>query len=107
MLPTKVNFAIRGIISPESQSCIAGCGGMESTQHLFMYCIIFGSLWPAVRLWVGLSSTDPQNSDFFYSSLIHQVAFRRDTPITTYLALMCLSHLEWKKSTVIENQNCP
>ncbi|MCI88772.1 histone-lysine N-methyltransferase ATXR2, partial [Trifolium medium] len=29
-LPTKSNLAIHGIITPEAQSCVAGCGDMES-----------------------------------------------------------------------------
>jgi hypothetical protein len=65
-MSTKVNLAVRGIISSETQSYVAGCGGIESAQHLFMYCSIFGSLWPAIRLWIGLSLADPQNlSDHF------------------------------------------
>jgi hypothetical protein len=43
-LPTRVNLEARGIISPETQYCVAGCGCMESAQHLFLYCSIFGSL---------------------------------------------------------------
>ncbi|GAU21296.1 hypothetical protein TSUD_287060 [Trifolium subterraneum] len=43
-LPTKSNLAIRGIIIPEAQSCVTGCGEMETTQHLFISCSIFGSL---------------------------------------------------------------
>jgi hypothetical protein len=34
-LPTKVNLASRDIITLEAQSCVARCGGMESTQHLY------------------------------------------------------------------------
>jgi hypothetical protein len=33
-LSTKTNLAIRGIIPPEAQSCVTGCGDMESAQHL-------------------------------------------------------------------------
>ncbi|GAU16239.1 hypothetical protein TSUD_298710 [Trifolium subterraneum] len=67
-LPTKTNLAICGIISPEAQSCVAGCEDMESAQHLFISCSIFGSLWSSVRSWIGLSSVDPQNlADHFLS----------------------------------------
>ncbi|GAU48175.1 hypothetical protein TSUD_369390 [Trifolium subterraneum] len=60
-LPTKTNLAIRGIITSEAQACVAGCGGMETAQHLFISCSIFGSLWSSVRSWIGFSSVDPHN----------------------------------------------
>ncbi|MCI31917.1 70 kDa peptidyl-prolyl isomerase, partial [Trifolium medium] len=60
-LPTKSNLVARGIITPEAQSCVAGCRDMKSAQHLFISCSIFGSLWSSVRSWIGLSSVDPQH----------------------------------------------
>ncbi|GAU15740.1 hypothetical protein TSUD_235530 [Trifolium subterraneum] len=66
MLPTKTNLAIRGIITPAAQLCVAGCGDVKTTQHLFISCSIFGSLRLSVMSWIGLSSVDPQNlSDHF------------------------------------------
>ncbi|GAU21589.1 hypothetical protein TSUD_131730 [Trifolium subterraneum] len=58
-LPTKDNLANRGIITLEAQSCVAGCGALESAQHLFISCSTFGSLWMSVRSWLGVSSADP------------------------------------------------
>ncbi|GAU41139.1 hypothetical protein TSUD_288280 [Trifolium subterraneum] len=58
-LPTKDNLANRGIITLEAQSCVAGCGALESAQHLFISCNTFGSLWSSVRSWLGVSSADP------------------------------------------------
>jgi hypothetical protein len=53
-LPTKVNLANRGIISPEALACVSGCSGM------------FGSLWPMVRSWIGFSFVESQTlSDHF------------------------------------------
>ncbi|GAU10297.1 hypothetical protein TSUD_420400, partial [Trifolium subterraneum] len=54
-LPTKDNLANRGIITLEAQSCVAGCGALESAQHLFISCSTFGSLWTSVRSWLGVS----------------------------------------------------
>jgi hypothetical protein len=60
------------MIRTETQSCRAGCGDVESTQYLFMYCSIFGSLWPTVQLWIGVSAYPQNLSDhllqFTYSS---------------------------------------
>ncbi|MCI44378.1 70 kDa peptidyl-prolyl isomerase, partial [Trifolium medium] len=60
-LPTKVNLASRGIITPDAQSCVAVCGGIESAQHLFISCSFFGSPWSSVRSWIDVSSVPPQN----------------------------------------------
>jgi hypothetical protein len=57
-LPTRSNLVARCIISPEIHLCVSGCGGIESTQHLFLSCNIFGSLWPLVRSWIGFSAAD-------------------------------------------------
>ncbi|MCI43347.1 70 kDa peptidyl-prolyl isomerase, partial [Trifolium medium] len=48
-LPTKVNLVTRGIITPPDHHCVSGCGGVESTHHLFLSCSYFGSLWSLVR----------------------------------------------------------
>lgn len=40
-LPTKSNLLARGIISHEAQMCVAGCGEVETAQHLFVSCTIF------------------------------------------------------------------
>ncbi|GAU19395.1 hypothetical protein TSUD_76390 [Trifolium subterraneum] len=61
-LPTRANLVSRGIISPEAHFCVSGCGGIESAQHLFFTCGISGSLWSAVRLWIGFTLVDHQNS---------------------------------------------
>ncbi|GAU48725.1 hypothetical protein TSUD_406040 [Trifolium subterraneum] len=58
-LPTRMNLANRGIITPDAQLYVAGCGEMESTQHLFLACCTFGSLWSMVRAWLGITSVDP------------------------------------------------
>ncbi|GAU39449.1 hypothetical protein TSUD_290150 [Trifolium subterraneum] len=58
-LPTRTNLENRGIITPDAQSCVAGCGEMESTQHLLLACNTFGSLWSMVRAWLDITSVDP------------------------------------------------
>ncbi|GAU19784.1 hypothetical protein TSUD_182190 [Trifolium subterraneum] len=45
MLPTKSNLVARGILSSEAHHCVSGCGAVESSQHLFLSCSTFGSLW--------------------------------------------------------------
>ncbi|KAK2375121.1 hypothetical protein QL285_076032 [Trifolium repens] len=65
-LPTKTNLVTRGILSPYLDMCATGCGGAESTHHLFLSCGTFGSIWPLVRAWIGFSTADAHNlSDHF------------------------------------------
>jgi hypothetical protein len=65
-LPTKANLVTRGIISPDLQHCVTGCGGVETAQHLFLTCSTFGPLWAMVRSWIGFSAADAHSlSDHF------------------------------------------
>jgi hypothetical protein len=68
-LPTKINLVSRGILAPDLQYCVTGCGGIESAQHLFLSCSTFGSLWALVRSWIGFSAVDA------YSLTDHFVQF--------------------------------
>jgi hypothetical protein len=68
-LPTKTNLVSRGILPPDLHLCASGCGDIETTQHLFLSCGIFGSLWPLVRSWIGFSAVDA------YSLTDHFVQF--------------------------------
>jgi hypothetical protein len=66
-LPSKTNLFLRGIISPETQLCVSGCGQQESETHLFLTCRLFGQLWQLVRNWLSVYSADPSNIvDHFY-----------------------------------------
>jgi len=65
-LPTKSNLVYRGVISSKDGLCIAGCGTLESAQHLLLSCSTFASLWPLVRDWIGLFGADSNVlSDYF------------------------------------------
>ncbi|GAU30108.1 hypothetical protein TSUD_295890 [Trifolium subterraneum] len=65
-LPTKANLTSRGIILVEDSHCISGCGAVESAQHVFISCNMFGSLWPLISSWVGAPMVTAQTlSDHF------------------------------------------
>ena len=44
-LPAKANLAVRGVIPTYATSCVSRCGHIETTQHLFLSCPTFASLW--------------------------------------------------------------
>jgi hypothetical protein len=72
-LPTKANLVAQGIISLNAHYFVSGCGDVESTQHLFISCSFFGSMWPLVWSWIGFSSVDTQQlADHF---LVMRIGF--------------------------------
>jgi hypothetical protein len=44
-LPTKTNLAARGILQTDAALCVAGCGQVESADHLFISCSSCVPLW--------------------------------------------------------------
>jgi len=59
-LPTKDNLLACGILHHDNQLC-GGCGMEETTNHLFISCPIFGTIWYQVRCWFGISRVDPMS----------------------------------------------
>jgi len=58
-LPTKDNLFRRGAINHDSCLCVAGCGSLETLDHLFFHCSFFGSVWNNILHWIGLSMALP------------------------------------------------
>jgi hypothetical protein len=66
-LPTKDNLLPRRVIHHEDSLCVGGCGYLETTDHLFFHCNIFGSLWYLLYQWIGIYFTPPESvRDHFY-----------------------------------------
>ena len=60
-LPTKDNLVRRQVIHITDTVCITGCGGLETSSHLFLHYDIFSSLWYHVWRWLHISSVSPGN----------------------------------------------
>ncbi|GAU10332.1 hypothetical protein TSUD_422680, partial [Trifolium subterraneum] len=96
-LPTKDNLAHRGIITAEAQSCVAGCGALESAQHLFISCSTFGSLWMLVRSWLGVSLADPLDlTDHFSQFTFSSGSARARRSFLQLIWLLCVWTI-WKE----------
>ncbi|XP_024628870.1 uncharacterized protein [Medicago truncatula] len=54
-LPTRSNLLGRGVLLPADAGCLLGCGLVETSQHLFISCDFYGTLWFKVRSWLGVS----------------------------------------------------
>jgi len=59
-LPTKDNLFRRGVLDQNSLECVAGCGSVESSAHLFLHCNVSGSVWHLIYGWLGISAAAPQ-----------------------------------------------
>ncbi|XP_024639917.1 uncharacterized protein [Medicago truncatula] len=57
-LPTRANLAAHGILQLDTALCVAGCGMIETTDHLFLSCPSFAVLWEQVRQWIGCVGVD-------------------------------------------------
>ncbi|MCI18370.1 70 kDa peptidyl-prolyl isomerase, partial [Trifolium medium] len=90
-LPTKTNLVTQGIITPGDPLCVSGCGEVESAEHLFLFCSIFGSLWSLVRAWIGFSSMDTQNlSDDFLQFTYSSGSVRARPSFLQLIWLVCV-----------------
>jgi len=57
-LPTKDNIVRLGLITHEVNLCVSECGMVETTTHLFLNRVSFGSFWYMVHIWLSFSSVD-------------------------------------------------
>lgn len=48
-LSTKNNLIWCGIIQQNLNVCVSGCGNEEGINHLFMWCVVFGSIRTMVK----------------------------------------------------------
>ena len=58
-LPTKDNLHHRDVVDRDSRSCVAGCGSIETSQHLLLHCNIFGLVWYFIYRWLDISAVVP------------------------------------------------
>lgn len=57
-LPTKDNLLRRDILYHDNHLCAGGAGMEETTNHLFLSCPIFDTIWYQLRHWFGISGVD-------------------------------------------------
>ena len=84
-LPTKDNLFRRGAINHDSCLCVAGCGSLETVDHLFFHCSFFGSVWNNILHWIGLSMALP----FVASDHFNQFGFGGGGPRVRH-SFMCV-----------------
>ena len=65
-LLTKDNLYRRHVIAIDAQSCIAGCGEVETSSHILLHCKLFGSVWNHILRWLYVSSVLPCDTSSHY-----------------------------------------
>ena len=60
-LPTKDNLFRRGVLDQNSLECVAGCGTVELSDHLLLYCNLFGFVYYLIYGWLGIYVAAPQS----------------------------------------------
>jgi hypothetical protein len=96
-LPTKSNLVTRGVISSEASQCISDCGSIETTQHLFLACCGFSSLWPMVRHWLGFMGVDTNVLSDHFLQFVYSTGGGKSKGVvlSVQLAPVCMSLMEW------------
>jgi hypothetical protein len=71
-IPTRINLQRRQIIDVTGDVSCVHCGGaVESSQHLFIYCVDALKIWSAVFDWLQVPLMFPQNLFSILSALSH------------------------------------
>ncbi|GAU46970.1 hypothetical protein TSUD_143120 [Trifolium subterraneum] len=108
-LLTKENLVARGIITPDAQYCVSGCGGVESAQHLFLSCQVFSSLWSVVRFWIGFLSADAHHlSDHLVQFTFSSSGSRARRSFLQLIWIACV-WVVWteRNQRLFRNSECP
>jgi len=89
----------RAILTPNAHWCVSRCGAVETCQHLFVSCPIFGELWLRVHAWIGIDGADSYDiADHFvqFSYLAEVTASKRS--FMQLLWLLCISVLWFERN---------
>jgi len=88
-IPTRSNLVRRHVLQPNDNLCVGGCGVTETTDHLFLECEIFGTMWFLICHWLGVSFVSPCYIKDHYTHFIHMAGLPRS--IHFYLKVIWLA----------------
>jgi len=76
---------------------VAGCGDIETVQHLFISCLYFVALWGNIWSWLGISSVEPfRVSEHFYQ-FVYSVGGTRTCRSFMQLIWLCCVWVIWNE----------
>ncbi|RHN57985.1 hypothetical protein MtrunA17_Chr5g0446281 [Medicago truncatula] len=69
----KDNLFARGVIPLGNNTCVAGCGDIETIQHLFVSCPYSAAVWGNIRSSLGISSVEPYRVSEHFYQFVHSI----------------------------------
>jgi len=105
-LPTKDNLMHRRVIQPENAVCASGCGQRETTNHLFLACNIFSSLWYQVWHWLGISSMMPSDISHYYLQFTNMAGLPKVTHSFLRIIWFASAWVLWEERNICIFQKC-
>ena len=85
------------VIQPENAVCALGCGHQETTNHLFLDCNIFSSLWYQVWQWLGISLMMPSDLRHHYYHFTNMAGPPRVTHLFLRIIWFASVWVLWKE----------
>jgi hypothetical protein len=70
-LPTKNNLHRQNVLDFEAQTRVDGCGIVETSNHLFLRCTLFGSVWNFISQWLGVVTVMPSDVKGHFDQFRH------------------------------------
>jgi len=108
-IPTRSNLVSRHVIQPIDNLCVGGCGDIETADHLFIGCNLFGSVWYLICLWLDISFVCPGSMEDHFTQFIHMAGLPRSSHYYFKVIWLASTLAIWKdrnnrafKNTVID-----
>jgi len=79
----------RYILQANDNLCVGGCGIIETTDHLFIDCDLFGKVWFLICQWLGISFVFPGAIKDHFFQFIHAAGMPR--VVNPYLKIIWLA----------------
>ena len=90
---------VRGVLPLANQHCVVGCGDIDTTQHLFLSCPFYATLWGEIRSWLGVPAAEPLCvSDHFYQ-FVYSAGGSRTIRSFMQLIWLCCVWVLWNERT--------
>jgi hypothetical protein len=95
-IPTRINLVRRHVLQPDNNLCVSGCGVIETTDHLFVGCCVFGTVWQLICKWLGISFVSPGSINDHFLQFIHLAGMPRSSHIYFKVIWLASTWAIWK-----------
>jgi len=96
-IPTKLNLARRCVVQPNDNMYVGGCRYIELTDHLFIGCNIFCSIWYLVCKWLGITSVSPSTIRDHFTQFTNMAGMPQFTYSYLMVIWLACTQVLWKE----------